>query len=176
MARCRCSGEACVCSLVNGINTTVRGSGAPSNPWQVDVDPMVTGAIEFTDSTSVDFTVDGAGTVVNPLTVTAEAIIGALIEALDSGDITVTTTGAGTEADPLQFQFDVTCIDCTAEGTPGDALVLQVDGTYLPQPISVEAGVVWTSGNGLQGDGTLGNPITLDLCTYGDLRIICETS
>jgi hypothetical protein len=35
MARCRCSSEQCVCSLVAGTGISVTGAGSPTSPWVV---------------------------------------------------------------------------------------------------------------------------------------------
>lgn len=173
MARCRCAEGGCICALVAGRNTTVHGVGNPTDPWVVDVAPSSTGTITFNDGPSVDFTQTGSGTESDPTLVRARAVIAALVDLVSSGDLTITETGAGTEGDPVVFSLSFTSI-ATAGGTLGDVLTLGADGKYAPGPPSqVAPGTIFTGG-GLTGDGTVADPIRLSVCTYAQLKMMCN--
>ena len=172
MARCRCGIDQCACQMAPGSYTTVRGDGSTGAPFQVDVQPTVDGAIIFQDTTTIDFQTSGFGSQASPLLVTAEARIGAGVIELVAGDldIAIVTTGAGTVADPLTFTLELPSIDTGGVGgTPGDVLIRDASGVFVSGPVSVSSGAVYVQ-PGLMGDGSIGNPLGLDLCTYGDIK------
>jgi len=172
MARCRCGTDKCTCHLMAGSYTTVRGDGSQNNPWQVDVIPVSTGTILFQDGATINFANSGVGSQASPYVITAEAEIGGLIEIEGtSNDINVVKTGTGSLASPLHYAIDIPYIDTGgAGGTPGDVLIRRADGVFAPGAgASVPVGTIYVK-TGLMGDGSIANPLGLDLCTYGDVK------
>ena len=171
MARCRCGIDQCACQMAPGSYTTVRGDGSTGAPFQIDVQPTVAGALIFQDTATIDFSTTGFGSQASPLLVTAEAKIGAgVITIVGDEDITVMTTGTGTPADPLTFTLDLPSIDTGGVGgTPGDVLIRDASGVFVAGPLSAAPGAIYVR-PGLMGDGSIGNPLGLDLCTYGDVK------
>lgn len=171
MARCRCGVDQCSCRLVGGINTSVRGNGSADTPFQVDAQPAVQGAIDFHDGQTVDFTVTGFGTQATPLVITAEAEIFPLINiTTGDNDVVVQKTGGGTLASPLDFVVTVPWIDTGGGGgAAGDVLIRGADGVFRPGSVSVPAGTIYVR-PGMMGDGSIGNPLGVDLCVYDDMK------
>lgn len=172
MARCRCGIDQCGCHMAPGLYTTVRGDGSTGNPFMVDAQPAVAGSILFEDTLTVNFSTTGFGSPASPLSVTAQAQIGDLltIESSDN-DIGVTLTGLGTIDDPLVYLLDLPLIDTGGPGgTPGDVLIRGADGIFAPGPgASVPVGAIFVK-PGLMGDGSIANPLGLDICTYADIK------
>lgn len=176
MARCRCAEESvCTCVIRAGQGVTIEGSGAPSSPWVITATANSSGTIEVADTPSVDMTTTGVGVLGDPLIISAHALIGALLQFLDNPfGVDFTATGAGTEASPMVVSAAVPRLDLAT--TPTNGFVLAFDGTrYVPVPPStVPIGAV-NVGVGMLGDGSSGNPLRIDVCTYAELKAACAT-
>lgn len=152
----------------------VTGIGVQGSPYMVsaavDIDPLVT----VLDSVSVRWDRVGAGTILDPLELTAHAEIGSTLQFANTPEVNLVVSGAGNELTPMVVSAELPWVT-VGGGTPGDVLTLQIDGTYLPAPPNTVApGSVFVAG-GLTGDGSGGNPIRVNICTYDDLEAVCAS-
>lgn len=173
MARCRCEGSICTCVLLAGDGVQIQGTGAAGVPWVISAPTRSTDSVDVDDTTTLDLTRVGNGTEADPYVISGAAIIGALVDFLDTSSIDATVTGAGSLADPLQVTLRHKCLDCGLPGNPGDVLTLQLDGTYKPGPPTTAAPGAISTGFGITGNGQVGTPLRVDLCTYADLKTAC---
>lgn len=76
MARnCGCAGASCGCLLVAGAGMIITGIGTADDPYVFSTQIANLGqAIQFQDTTSINFTTTGTGTVGDPMVVTAVLI------------------------------------------------------------------------------------------------------
>ena len=162
--------------LTTGAGLHLSGSGSPNDPWVLSADPVSTGTINVLDTGSLDLVQTGAGVASNPTIISGHVRLNAVLQLLNSGDVQFTVVGTGTDGSPMQVSADLQCIDCDIPGNTGDVLSRRADGTYAPFPVSVPAGVIIPEpGGGIAGDGTLANPLRLDICTYAELKAACFT-
>jgi len=176
MARCRCSEATCNCVLTTGGGFTLTGSGSPTDPWVLTAIPQSTGTVEVLDTGSLDLVRTGNGVQTDPTIISGHVRLNAILQLLNTGGVHFTTVGTGTDGSPLQVRADLSCLDCSVPGNTGDVLTRQANGTYQPFPVSVPAGVIIPEpGGGIAGDGTVANPLRLDICTYAELKAACAT-
>lgn len=150
----------------------VTGTGSPTDPWVLNSTPAATGSVNILDTGSLDLVRTGSGVPTDPYIVSGHVRLAAILAINNTGDVQFTQSGTGTDGSILAVSADLKCLDCDAPGNTGDVLTRQADGTYKPLSISVPAGSVHV-GNNLTGDGTVANPLKLDICTYADLKAIC---
>jgi len=157
------------------LDLTRTGRGIPGDPYVISGDVNLGPLVSVVDTPTVDLTLGGSGTLGDPFTLTADAIVGPTINFVDGEDAAWTSSGTGTALDPLTITVDVPCLHCDAPGNVGDVLALQADGTYLPSPpVTAPVGAIFVA-QGLIGDGSAGNPLRLNLCTYDQLELMCAT-
>lgn len=176
MARCRCTEATCNCILTAGAGIILSGTGSASDPWVIQAVPQATGAVVVADTPSIDMQQSGNGVPTDPIIISGRVNMGALINFIPSGDVAWILTGSGHDTDPFNVGIDVKCIECqdTVAGTTGQVLTLGADKVYRPQNVSVPAGTIFV-GPGITGDGSVGNPLRVDVCTYADLKALCAT-
>ena len=58
---------------------------------------------------------------------------------------------------------------------PNGQVLIWNNGQYIPgPPITVAPGLIF-AGPGIDGDGSSGNPLVLDVCSYDELKAACTT-
>jgi len=172
MARCRCSGDVCICQLRAGTNVRVDGVGSVQSPWIISSLPSSEGTVLVNDTPSVNLESAGVGSQAVPFILTAHAQIAPLLTFVDSLDVDFQVSGAGVEGDPLIVTAEVPGLDLTG-GNPGDVLTQQPDGSWAPGPPNVVDPGAISVGFGLTGNGSVAAPLRVDVCTYGDLKAMC---
>ena len=117
-------------------------------------------------------TVTGSGSALNPYVVSG----GAAIAVLDSSTIDLTLSGDGSGSSPYSLRADATITlgeleGVSVTGSTGYVLAKQSDGTFaLVPPATAAPGTIFV-GNGLDGDGTSGDPINLVLASNSGLTV-----
>lgn len=153
------------------LDLTLTGNGAQGDPYVIYGDVNLDQLIKVVDTPDVDLTLvpDGAGSFL----LSASINVSGVLVTQDSNDIVWTRSGAGTVADPSVLTADVACLECEAPGNVGDVLTLQLDGVYRPgPPVTAPVGAI-TVGAGLNGDGSAGDPLRINVCTYDDTLLWC---
>lgn len=115
--------------------------------------------------------VTGSGSSANPYIISVEQAI----TVLDSSSIDFTITGTGSSGDPYVITGDATLnvgdlvdMDDSAN-TAGNVIAIQGDGSYaLVPPATATPGAINT-GNGIEGDGSGGDPLTITLAPNSGL-------
>lgn len=120
--------------------------------------------------------VTGAGTAANPYRVSGS--LG--MQVTDTASINLTMLGTGSQSDPwlLSADFagrldDLLDVD-TSGGTTGEVLARQADGTYALVPPATTAPGLIATGNGLEGDGSSGDPLNARLGSLSGLQIASD--
>lgn len=78
MPGCKCSGQTCSCSIVNGVGTVVTGTGTAADPFKLNVDPsslLLSSIIKVSDSTTLDLTQTGSGSVNDPIIISGRVLL-----------------------------------------------------------------------------------------------------
>ncbi|HEY6415855.1 MAG TPA: hypothetical protein VIX41_06445, partial [Acidimicrobiales bacterium] len=135
----------------------------------VNVDAL----IDVQDSSTVDFTRSGAGTILDPFVLTAQIDVTPVLEFVDSVDVDWTLIGDGTADVPLTVTADLPWLGDLAPAAVGFVLAKQPDGTWTGSPpVTAPVGAINT-GHGISGDGSTGDPLRVNVCSYDDLRLGC---
>lgn len=116
--------------------------------------------------------ITGSGTPSDPLIISAAT---ASFDVIDTTAIDLTINGQGSTTDPFTLRADLVCIDCVSGAPTGYVLTRDANGRYVPGPPSVAPIGAVSVGAGLVGDGSSGLPLKVDLCTYADLKALCQT-
>lgn len=170
MATCLQHGTgSCDCTFVAGPNIEIVGTG----PYNIYREPAAQLLVD--DTPSVDLTQAGLGTDTSPRVVSGVVAIGALL-AFDPAGLDVVVAGAGTALSPMVVSAWLSCLTCNDPARAnGKVLMMRSDGDYHPTVVpTIPAGAL-SVGVGLAGDGSAGNPLHVDLCTYDDLAAVCGT-
>lgn len=190
MSRCGCSSQ-CSCAVVGSENITVTGTGAPANPYVISADAG--GALQVTDTPTVDLTLLGSGTASDPHILSAAARISGtagnlLSEHPDGLAVTcedVQDCVGQALADGLEYD-DANTIRARVSGQAGNSLSIGPDGgLYAPQGGGNPVVVGDSACIGMDGDGA-GTPLTaspildpaagnLLACEGGGLRASLDT-
>lgn len=156
------------------LDLALAGQGTPANPYRVSGEPIIGPLLGVADTASLALALQGAGSVADPYVLSGEISLANAIAFLD-GQIDWTVSGTGTVADPFVVVGRLACFNCDAPATPGDVLTAQPDGSWAAGPPVTTAPGLINTGAGLSGDGSVGNPLRVDACTYADLRTLCAT-
>lgn len=116
-------------------------------------------------------TVTGSGSAANPYVVTSDLNVAVN----DSSTVDMVLTGDGSDANPYQITSvatieldELTDVD-TAGSATGQVLAKQADGIYrFVAPTTAPAGTI-VVGNGIEGDGSAGNPLAVKLAPSSGL-------
>lgn len=117
-------------------------------------------------------TVTGSGSALNPYVISGGAAFGVL----DSSTIDLTLSGDGSGASPYTLRADATITlgeleGVNVTGSTGYVLAKQGDGTFALVPPATAAPGAINVGNGLDGDGTSGDPLNLVLASNSGLIV-----
>jgi acyl CoA:acetate/3-ketoacid CoA transferase alpha subunit len=147
MVRCNCAASGgCSCSVREGENIRVTGSGEAGNPYVIEaLRQTIAGQVTVADTPSLNLTMTGQGMVNEPFTISGEVIPGAQqpitgqLTVSDTASLNLTLAGQGTVADPYTVSGqvlsapptstalgDLTDVD-TSGAAVGDSLIY--DGT-----------------------------------------------
>jgi len=117
--------------------------------------------------------VTGSGSGSNPYTVNVERAF----EVNDTASVDLTLTGTGATADPYVLSADatialddITDVDTSGAST-GDVLALQSGGGFALNPPSTASPGAVVTGNGIEGDGSGGDPLTITLAPNSGLSL-----
>lgn len=118
--------------------------------------------------------VTGSGSALNPLVISAD--VG--LTTRDSSTVGLTLLGEGNTSNPWILEADLTAgLDdltdvSTAGAVDGQVLAKQLDGSYaFVPPVTAAAGSVAT-GDGLEGDGSGGDPLNIRLASQSGLEVV----
>jgi len=116
--------------------------------------------------------VSGSGQADNPWIITGLSQSAGTIFFNDTPEVDFTVTGFGSMNDPYRVSAALPWVD-PAPGATGNVLTKQADGNWAAAPaVVVGPGDILTDGL-IVGDGTVGDPLRLAVCTYGDLKLLC---
>lgn len=116
----------------SGINVT--GSGTGADPYVVDATASsITGTIRVSDTATIDLTLDGSGSVTDPYDISAQATVSV-------GDLEDVATG---------------------NPAAGDTLLWDGEQWIYGPPSSGGGGATVATGNGIDGDGSVTDPVVL---------------
>lgn len=140
-----CGGTSCSCSIKVGAGLSISGAGSLESPFQIGLSGDIQDSLIIEDSPTVDLVLNGGGSPTDPYRLRAQATV----RVVDLVDV----------VDP--------------EGAPsaGDSLIWVTNGVDEPRwefrpPPANPAGSVNVS-EGLEGLGTLGDPLALALLDSG---------
>lgn len=147
---CGCAAAQCNCVLEAGNGISVIGAGSPDNPYIITAEEQnLVDRFVVQDTSSIDLTLTGSGTTADPFIL------------------------SGTTSIALG---DITNVD-TSDTTAGYVLTRNVGGTFEMMPGSTADPGVIITGDGLEGDGSVGDPLTVT--NWGDIglrdRLIFDT-
>ncbi len=153
------------------VDLVLTGKGLQGDPFLLTANVLLANVLHVLDTETLDLTVDTS--VAGEVTLSGQVHTGATWFTVDTPDIVWTRTGAGSVDDPMFLSGDVPWFDASAPGNTGDVMTRQADGTYAPgPPVTAPIGTINT-GVGLSGDGSGGNALRVNICTYDDLRAVC---
>jgi hypothetical protein len=130
---CGCSGASCACRIVSTDGSiAISGSGSAQNPWNLSAgDIQLGGRLQIQDTDTINMHQTGSGSVADPYMLSADAT-------LDLGD--------------LQDVDD-------SNTTVGYVLARAVGGGFAMVPASTAPVGEINTGEGIDGDGSVGNPL-----------------
>lgn len=116
--------------------------------------------------------VSGSGSAANPYRVSVEQAI----TVQDTATLDLTVTGSGGAGDPYILSGDVAMDladlgDVDTAGVAGEVLALQGDGSFALNPPSTATPGAITTGDGIEGDGSGGDPLTITLAPSSGLTL-----
>lgn len=165
MSRCGCSSQ-CSCAITGGENVTVAGTGAPGNPYVISVEAG--GALQVTDTPTVDLTLLGSGTASDPHILSAAARVSGtagnlLTEQPDGLAVTcedVQDCVGETLTDGLEYDDAANEIRVRVSGQPNNSVSIGPDGgLYAPVGGGNPVATTDTDCISLDGDGA-GTPLS----------------
>lgn len=114
--------------------------------------------------------VSGSGSAANPYRVSVEQAL----TVSDTATLNLTMTGTGTAGDPYILSGDVALelgdlTDVSTTGSTGYVVALQGDGSFALNPPSTATPGAITTGDGIEGDGSGGDPLTITLAPNSGL-------
>lgn len=115
----------------------------------------------------------GSGSVNSPYTISSALNLAVM----DSATIDLSMTGDGSPSEPYLLSAsanvaleDITNVTTTGAAT-GNVLARQADGTWAPAPASTAPVGAISVGNGIEGDGSGGNPLKVKLAPSSGLTL-----
>lgn len=163
---CQCD-SVCTCILQSGENTVIYGSGSVADPYVVETVPTATDAIEVLDTPSVDMTMTGGGTQSDPYVISAAVAAGSVAGG-STATIQVTVTGSN----PALITAILRNVENWTGGSTGHVLTKQANGNWAPAPGVTAAPGAVVVGEGLVGDGSVGNPLKVRIPDYAAARAL----
>jgi len=113
--------------------------------------------------------VEGDGTEATPWVVSATASAAQAIIFLDNNEVAFEVAGAGLPTEPYLVTAELPWVN-PAEGLVGEVLAKKADGLWGPAPPATTAPGLISTGPGVTGDGSAGEPLRVCLRTYDDLK------
>lgn len=163
---CQCD-SVCTCVLQSGNNTVIYGSGSASDPYVVEAVGSATGAVAVQDTLSVDMTMTGGGTTTDPYVISANVAAGSM-----AGGQTETVQVTVSGNNPALITAVLRNVQNWTGGATGYVLTKQANGNWAPAPGVTAGPGLLVVGEGLVGDGSVGNPLKVRIPTYADARAL----
>jgi|SRR5262245_4583981 len=156
-----------------GLDMTMTGKGITGDPYVIYGNVKLAELLQVLDTPDVDLTLTpdplgGPGFILS-----ATVKLPGVLTFVDTPEVDFTLTGAGTAVDPMLVSATLPLVDLEMTANVGDVLTRGVDGVYRPGPPSTAPVGAISVGTGLNGDGSSGNPLRINVCTYDDTLLWC---